>query len=69
MKRIPPIPPKSPSTPNDVADRVAKRNPRTCDGKYDLVLLEEWIRGMKRIFAIVEVPEDKKMDIRTFYLT
>ena len=48
MKRIPPIPPEGPTKPDDVPERVAKRNPRTYEGKYDLVELEEWIRGMKR---------------------
>jgi len=51
-----------------MADRVAKRNPRTCEGKYDQVELEEWIQGMEKIFAIVEVPENKKVNIGTFYL-
>ena len=69
MKRNPPIPPKGPTKPNNAADRVAKRNPRTYEGKYDPVELEEWIRGMEKIFAIVEVPENKKVNIGTFYLT
>jgi len=30
---------------------------------------EEWIRGMEKIFTIVEVPRDKKVNIETFYLT
>ena len=68
MKQIPPIPPEGPTKPDDMADRVAKRNPRTCEGKYDQVELEEWIQGMEKIFAIVEVPENKKVNIGTFYL-
>jgi len=67
MKRIPPIPPEGPTKPDDVAERVAC-NPRTYEGKYDLVELEERIRGMEKIFAIVEVPENKKVNIGTFYL-
>jgi len=69
MKRISPIPPEGPSKPNDVADRVAKRNPRMYDGKYDLIELQEWIRGMEKIFVVVEVPKNKKVNIGTFYLT
>jgi len=68
MKRIPPIPPEGPTKPDDVADRVAKYNPRTYKGKYYPVELEEWIRGIEKIFAIVEVPENKKVNIGTFYL-
>ena len=52
-----------------MADRVAKRNPRMYGGTYDPVELEEWIRGMEKIFALVEVPENKKVNIGTFYLT
>ena len=69
MKRIPPIPPESTSKPDDVADRVAKHNLRTYDAKYDPVELEEWIRGIEKIFALIEVPENKMMNIGTFYLT
>jgi len=61
MRRIPPIAPEGPSKPDDVADRVAKRNPKTYDGKYDPVELEGWIRGMEKIFTVVEVPENKKV--------
>jgi len=38
------------------------------NGKYDLVELEEWIRGMEKVFVVVEVPENKKVNIGTFYL-
>jgi len=30
--------------------------------------LEEWIRGMEKIFTIVEVHDEKKVDIGMFYL-
>ena len=43
MKRNPPIPPKGPTKPNNVADRVAKRNLRTYEGKYDPVELNQTI--------------------------
>ena len=68
MKQIPPIPPKGLSKPNDIANSVAKRNPKMYNGKYDLVELEEWIRGMEKVFVVVEVPENKKVNIGTFYL-
>jgi len=31
--------------------------------------LEEWIRSIKKIFGVVEVPEEKKVTIGIFYLT
>jgi len=33
------------------------------------VELEEWIRGMENIFAVIEVLKEKKVNIETFYLT
>ena len=48
---------------------MAKRSPKTYNGKYDLVELEEWIRGMEKIFTVVEMPKEKKVNIGTFYLT
>jgi len=39
------------------------------DGTYDLVVLEEWVRGMQKIFTVIEVPEEKKVNIRMYYLT
>jgi len=31
--------------------------------------LEEWIRGIEKIFTTLEFPEDKKVNIGIFYLT
>jgi len=33
------------------------------------VELEAWIRGIEKIFTSVEVPEHKKVNLRTFCLT
>jgi len=30
---------------------------------------QEWIRGVKKIFTVTEVPGDKGVNIGTFYLT
>jgi len=48
--------------------RVARCKPMTYDGSFDPVVLEEWIRDMRKIFAVIEVPEEKKVDIETLYL-
>ena len=48
--------------------RVAQHNPKVY-GKYDQVKLEEWIWEMEKIFTILEVPEDTKVNIGMFYLT
>jgi len=39
------------------------------DENYDPAVLEEWVRGMEKIFTVVEVPEEKKVNIGTYYLT
>jgi len=40
-----------------------------CDRNYDPVVLEEWVRKMEKIFTLAEVPEEKKVNNRTYYLT
>jgi len=30
--------------------------------------LEEWIGGMEKIFTVIKVPEEKRVNIMTFYL-
>ena len=69
IKRIPLVPPKTTPKFDKLADTVTRSNPKVYDGKFDSIELEEWIRGMEKVFAIVEVPEGKKGNIRTFYLT
>ena len=39
------------------------------DGNYEPVVLEEWVRGIEKIFIVVEVPEEKKVNIGMYYLT
>jgi len=36
--------------------------------KLDLVELEDSIRGIKKIFVVVEINEEKKANTKTFYL-
>jgi len=31
--------------------------------------LDEWVRGMEKIFKVVKVPKEKKVNIGTYYLT
>ena len=69
MKRIPQVPTEAPPKEDKLADRVARRNPKVYDGSYDPVVLEEWTREMEKIFTVVEVPEGKKVNIGTCYLT
>ena len=68
MKRIPQVPAETPPKEDKLADRVARRNPKVYNGSYDPVILEEWIRGMEKIFTVVEVPEEKRVNIGTCLL-
>jgi len=69
MKRIPQVIAVNPPKDDTIADRVTRHNPKTYDEKYSLVELEQWIRGMEKIFVILEVPEERKVNIGTFYVT
>ena len=69
MKQIPSAPSEISPKDDKVADRAARHNPEVYDRKYDIVELEQWIRGMDKIFTVAEVPNEKKLNIGTFYLT
>jgi len=69
MKRIPPVPTKTSPKEDKLADRVARRNPTVDDGTYDLVVLEERVRGMEKIFTVAAVSKEKSVNIGTYYLT
>ena len=69
MKWIPQVPTETPPKEDKLADTVARHNPKVYDGFHDPVVLEEWIRGMEKIFTVVEVPEEKKVNIEMYYLT
>ena len=69
MKWISPVPAENPPRDDKLADRVARHNSKMYDRKYDLVELEDWIRGMEKIFTMLDVPEENKVNIRMSYLT
>ena len=50
-------------------DRIARHKPKTCGGSFDLVVLEELIKRLEKILTVIKVLEEKKVRIRTFYLT
>jgi len=68
MKKISPVLREASSNSDKLADRVVRRNPKVCDGEHNLVDLEEWIRGMRKILAVMEVPYEKKLNIGIIYL-
>jgi len=68
MKQIPQVSTETPPKEDKLVDRVARRNPKVYDVTYDPVVLEEWIREMEKIFTVVEVPEEKEVNIGTYSL-
>ena len=62
------IPSETIPKPDELSNRVARFNPKICDGKFHHVEREEWIRGIEKIFTVIEVPEEEKVNIWTFYL-
>jgi len=69
IKQIPQVPTQTLPEDDKLAESVAQCNPKVYDGNYDPVVLEEWVRGMDKIFTVVEVPEEMKVNIGTYYLT
>ena len=68
-KRLKEVEPKKLGSETKFFDRVAKRNPKVYEGKEDLMILKEWIRQLEKIFDIVEVPDNKRINIGAFYLS
>jgi len=69
MSRIPQVPAEIPHKEDKLVDRVARCSPKVYEGTYCPIIFEEWIRGTEKIFIVVEVLEEKKVNIRTYYLT
>ena len=67
-KRLKQVEPEKSRSEAKFFDQVAKRNPNVYEGKEDPMILEEWIRQMKKIFDVVEVPDNKRINIGTFYV-
>ena len=61
MKHIPPVAPVKPPKEDKIIDRVAQCNCDTYGRSYNPVESEEQIRGIEKIFAIIEVPVEKKV--------
>jgi len=58
MKQIAPAASEIPHKVNKLADTVGDTTLKYMGGKFDPVELEAWIKGIGKIFKIVEVPED-----------
>ena len=62
------VPPVNPPKQDKLTDKVVRGNPKAYGESYDPMEVEEQIRGMRKIFTVIEVPKVYKVNIRTFYL-
>ena len=62
------MPPIYPPMEDNLVDNLASCNPKTYCRSYNLMELEEWIREIKRIFVVLEVPQEKRVNIAMFSL-
>ncbi|XP_057548096.1 uncharacterized protein LOC130826531 [Amaranthus tricolor] len=51
------------------AKGIQRLAPKTYDGKGPPTKLDDWIRKMEKIFAILKIPEDMRVDLAVHYLT
>ncbi|CAO2819454.1 unnamed protein product [Amaranthus hypochondriacus] len=51
------------------AEGIQRLAPRKYDGKGPPTRLDDWIREMEKIFAILKTPEDMRVDLAVHYLT
>ncbi|XP_019190743.1 PREDICTED: uncharacterized protein LOC109185215 [Ipomoea nil] len=62
-------PPPPPVGHRDVVRLVSGHTPPVFSGEEDPVLLEEWIRSLDKIFVVVGCPEDRRVELATFYFS
>ena len=53
---------------NDIAKRIAERNPLTYAGQEDPRILEDWIRAFDKLLGTEKCPEEEMVEVSTFYL-
>ncbi|XP_019185260.1 PREDICTED: uncharacterized protein LOC109180203 [Ipomoea nil] len=63
----PPLPP--PAGNRDMGRLVSGHRPPVFAGEEDPVLLEEWIRSLDKIFAVVGFLEDRCVELASFYFS
>ncbi|XP_019159928.1 PREDICTED: uncharacterized protein LOC109156532 [Ipomoea nil] len=62
-------PPPQPAGNRDIGRQVSSHRPPVFAGKEDPILLEEWIRALDKVFAVVGCPEDRRVELATFYFS
>ncbi|XP_019172010.1 PREDICTED: uncharacterized protein LOC109167451 [Ipomoea nil] len=62
-----PVPPPQPAGHRDIGRLVSSHRPLTFAGEEDPVVLEEWVRTFDKIFFVVGCPEERRVELATFY--
>ncbi|XP_019157179.1 PREDICTED: uncharacterized protein LOC109153770 [Ipomoea nil] len=64
-----PVPPPQPAGHRDIGRLVSSHRPPTFAGEEDPVVLEEWVRTFGKIFSVVGCPEERRVELATFYFS
>ncbi|XP_019156925.1 PREDICTED: uncharacterized protein LOC109153514 [Ipomoea nil] len=64
-----PAPPRQPARDRDVGRLVSGHRLPVFAGEEDPVILEKWIRSLDKIFAVVGCPEDRRVELASFYFS
>ncbi|XP_019158459.1 PREDICTED: uncharacterized protein LOC109155198 [Ipomoea nil] len=64
-----PVPPPQPAGHRDIGRLVSSHRPLTFAGEEDPVVLEEWVRTFEKIFSVVGCPEERRVELATFYFS
>ncbi|XP_019160025.1 PREDICTED: uncharacterized protein LOC109156626 [Ipomoea nil] len=64
-----PAPPPQPAGHRDVGHLVSGHKPLTFAGEEDPVVLEEWVRMFYKIFSILGCPEERRVELASFYFS
>ncbi|XP_019166922.1 PREDICTED: uncharacterized protein LOC109162693 [Ipomoea nil] len=64
-----PAPQPQPAGNRDVGRLVSGHRPPVFAREEDPVILEEWIRSLDKIFTVVGCPEDRRLELASFYFS
>ncbi|XP_019171422.1 PREDICTED: uncharacterized protein LOC109166977 [Ipomoea nil] len=64
-----PAPPPQPTRHRDIGRLGSGHRPPTFTGEEDPVVLEEWVRTFDKIFSIVGCPEERRVELASFYFS
>ncbi|XP_019190623.1 PREDICTED: uncharacterized protein LOC109185060 [Ipomoea nil] len=63
------VPPPQPAGHRDMGRLVSGHRPPTFAGEEDPIVLEEWMRTFDKIFSVIGCPEERRVELATFYFS